>query len=219
MGDRTRIPEPTRIKDPEIRSWANELIRWLNVAETPVDNTSVTAGQNITLSVTPTGMIEINALLSAGGGYLTEASASAAYLTKVSSSAFVKVPEVCAVVEGYGYLISADISEYITSQELSAYKFLTSASAESRFLVSALTTAQVSSYDYITSQEASALIIAIGGGTGLTSANVCAMLSAYIPSNPVGTSGALRVYNIISLTSAQYASITPASATLYIVVD
>lgn len=127
--------------------------------------------------------------------YATSNFVSQTYLTKASSSAFIKPSEVSTLVCGMlsAYLTSNEASAtYLTKTSSSAFlkeadvctllsPYLTSASAEARFLVSALTTAQVSSYDYITSQEASVLIESLAGG--LTSAEVCGMLSAYITSN------------------------------------
>lgn len=42
--------------------------------------------------------------------------------------------------------------------------------------------------------------------------------SSFIPSNPAGVSGADTITNIISLTEAEYLSITPDASTLYVIV-
>ena len=94
MFRKGRAPEPSGITDQLTRGWANELIRWLSTSED--ESIEVTAGNNIALSVTPNGSIEINALAGGGGlvssdvcamlsAYLTSNYASSMYLTKASN--------------------------------------------------------------------------------------------------------------------------------------
>lgn len=108
------------------------------------------------------------------------------YLTKVSSSAFVRLSEVCAL----DYLTRASSSAFTKTGEA-----LTTAQGDARYMTQASVSSTildiVSAQDYITSTEASAVLIGMLSaiGAGITQASVstlvCGMLSGYATSNYV----------------------------------
>lgn len=85
----------------------------------------VSAGNNVTLSATPTGL-KINALITVEGGGITEASADAKYLTEVSaSSAFIAVnkPGVYTISANAfdGFKVSSQTSITLVGQNLVSF--------------------------------------------------------------------------------------------------
>lgn len=210
---RLRLPEATNIKEEISRNYLITLVKALHASFAALPEPDDICTDCMTTA-------EVCAIID-GFGFVTSAS-----LNSITTAAVCTLLEpyiTSAEVEALGYITAAEANaSFTTTAEVCTLltPYLTSTSAESRFLTSALTTAQVcalvENYGYQTEAQVSTLVCTFLEpyltsasaearylASAITTAQVCSLLEPYITSAEVVALG----YITSAITTAQVCSL------------